>query len=167
MQAAVTADKFLRENGAREIAVIFSRQTLVRVSRDSSAAEDDAGVLNPVVGIKQPRADRADLWLQRLAYHFLQPIRDNDPQVVVEQRDEFRLHLADREIIQPAKIEFLLPAQHAHARIALRSCSRKATPPVRCESLSISTQFEIRIASFGPRSFPRTVGAVPPDRELG
>ena len=85
--------KFLDENGAGKIAMIGPRQTLVRVRRHSPAPEDDSGMLNMVVRIKQPRADCADPRLQRLAYHLLQPIRIDNCQVVVQQGDEFRLDL--------------------------------------------------------------------------
>ena len=86
--------KFLGKNGARKIAMIGPRQTLVRVRRHSPAPKDDPGMLNMVVRIKQTRADCADARLQRLAYHLVQPIRIDDRQVVIQQGDEFRLDLA-------------------------------------------------------------------------
>ena len=76
-------------------------------------------MLDATVGIKQPRADRANAGLQRLADHLFEPIGRYDGEIVVQERDKFGIAFADCEIVEPAIIEISSRAEDAHARVVL------------------------------------------------
>src|SRR5262245_38566293 len=91
--------QFLGQYCARKITVIVARQAFVRMGGNTAAPKNNAGMLNPVVGINQSRPNRRDIGLERLAYHLFEPIRRNDGQIIVQEGNELGLGLRDAKIV--------------------------------------------------------------------
>ena len=80
---------------------------------DTADAEHDAGVLHGVVRVKQPRADRADLWPLHMLGHDREPFALDHFDVVVQEKEPRAVALLDREIIERGKIEGAIELQEA------------------------------------------------------
>ena len=99
---------------------------LPRVRGDAADAEDDAGVLDAVVGVVELRADAADLGAEGVADHLVEPVGVNDGKVVVEKADQRGVGVLNREIIERGEIEFTGGAEDADGS---RAIARQRAPP--------------------------------------
>ena len=103
----------LHQPGAIEPALGPAGKIPEGVSGHSADAENDAGVLDRVVGVIEHGPDAANLRPQGMAGHFFQPIRRDDLEVVVEQGDHVARRLLHREIVNRGIVERRVVFQHA------------------------------------------------------
>ena len=133
---------------------------LPRVRGDAADAEDDAGVLDAVVGIVELRADTADLGAQRVRYHLVEPVAVDDLEVVVQQADQRGVGLAHAKIVDRGVIEFAGERHHAHAaRIRLASARalgrelREVGERLRLVAVIVDDQdLEVRVRGLGEQT---------------
>ena len=89
-------------------------QVAKRVRRDAADPEDDASVLDRVVGIVEHRADAADAGAGRLAGHLVEPVAVDHLEVVVEQADDLAARRPHRAVVERGVVEGRVVAEHAH-----------------------------------------------------
>ena len=77
----------------------FRRETAKSVLGNSSHAHNDAGVLHRVIGIEQPRPDRAHLRPLNVLRHGVEPVAVDHFGVVVQKEQPRIVRLFDGEII--------------------------------------------------------------------
>ena len=91
--------------------------------RNSADTEDNSGVLNRIVRVKQTRADRADFRPLHVLGHRGEPVAIDHFDIVVQKEQPGALRLFDREIVDRGKIEGTGRMQDA-VRRAREKCAR-------------------------------------------
>ena len=93
----------------------------VAVTCDPAYSQNDATMLEGLVGIKQFCAYAADLWANGMGKHLPQPIRRDDLDVVVDEAYDFAPGLRDTVIIDGGVVEGLVVGHYAHAGVLARN----------------------------------------------
>src|SRR5450759_3843416 len=88
------------------------------MSGHAANAEDDAGMLQGVIGKIEHCPYAADAWARSLRNHLFEPIRRDNFQVVVEQSDKFTPGFVHAKIVDRGKVEGVGVGQDANGTIA-------------------------------------------------
>jgi hypothetical protein len=111
------AGQILLETGSTEVSVNSARLTVKGVTCDSAQAQDDAGMLNGVVGVVHHCPDGSHAGEHGARDQAFEPGGGDDLGVVVEETQHIAGGFAGAPIVHPGVIEWSIRVrQHANAR---------------------------------------------------
>ena len=102
---------------------MFGRKLPEGMLRDVTDTDDNSGMLNRIVRVKQTRADRADFRSLHMLGHRAEPIAIDHFNVVIQKKKPRALRLFDGKIVERGKIEGTGRTQNA-VRRAREKCAR-------------------------------------------
>ncbi|RMO94247.1 hypothetical protein ALQ30_200727 [Pseudomonas syringae pv. persicae] len=85
------------------------------VPRKSQWPHYHAAMLQPLIGIPQSCTNCPGIWLQRQRYHFIQPLRVDDFDIIIDQAYQLAPGMCHSIVIERRVIELTIIANNSNA----------------------------------------------------
>ena len=138
--------QLLRHEGPVVISGLTAGKALEAVIGQAAHADKDAGVLNGVVRIQEPRSHHSHIRFLTVPQHFREQIRRLELHVVVHKQQVVALGMGGAEVVDRGVVKAALPHDHPQPRV-LFLCF-----------LIIGKRFRIRAVVLNHDHFKRAIG---------